>query len=325
MRIDLRCGAIALLLWSAAPAAGGEALLAGMSARLPMGARETARVTDPPADHGIAIGPAGPMAPPPKRAQRGMRLRVAWRGPAGAADAVEDALAAALGAAGFTPVYRCRTAGCGGFDFRKALPVLPLPDMVVGLGDFRYLAAARADPPGLAALLVSGGAAASHAQVTLVLPAETAVAADRAGPAPATEVPAPARPDPVGDAPDIGARLESAGRAVLDGVAFAPGSTALDRPAPPALAALADWLAADPARRVALVGHTDWTGTTAANLALSRARAAAVAAALAALGTDPAQLDVAGVGPYAPRSTNADAEGRARNRRVEAVRLPPVR
>ena len=44
--------------------------------------------------------------------------------------------------------------------------------------------------------------------------------------------------------------------------------------------ALADWLAADPARRIALVGHTDASGGLAANIALSKQRAEAVRQAL---------------------------------------------
>lgn len=320
---------LALLVLGAGPVLG-EGVLPALVAALPEGAVETTRSGDPVGPHGIAIGPAGPMAPPPEQVQPGRRLRIAWTWPAGAADAVEDRLDAALQAAGFAPLYRCRTDGCGGFDFRRALPVLPLPDMAVDLGDFRYLAAARDDPPALAALLVSGGQAATHAQITLVLPPDPTTgregdeprSASPPLPPPAVAPFAPAGADP---APDLGTELEVAGRAVLDGVAFAPGSTVLEPRGRPALAALADWLGADPARRVALVGHTDWTGPTNTNLALSRARAAAVAAVLEDLGADPAQISVAGVGPFAPRAVNTDAEGRGANRRVEAVRLPPGR
>jgi OOP family OmpA-OmpF porin len=127
----------------------------------------------------------------------------------------------------------------------------------------------------------------------------------------------------------LGARLEADGRVVLDGLAFASGSadlTASDL-APSgaaALDALAAWLAQDPARRVAVVGHTDATGSLDANLALSRRRAQAVAARLeAAPGVSPAQVVASGAGFLAPRATNLTPEGREANRRVEAVALPP--
>ena len=46
-------------------------------------------------------------------------------------------------AGGFTVIYECEAARCGGFDFRYGTEVLPEPDMHVDLGDFRYLAAQR--------------------------------------------------------------------------------------------------------------------------------------------------------------------------------------
>jgi OOP family OmpA-OmpF porin len=317
MATDWRMGALLLLL-VAAPAKSDPALDAVIQA-LPEGARETARIEDPPSAHGIAIGPAGPMAPPPERRQTGTRLRIAWAWPAGHADRIEATLADALAASGLRPVYTCTTDRCGGFDFRLALPVLPLPDMAVDLRDFRYMAAVRDDPPALAALLVSAGSAVTHAQLTLVKPAREA----EPSPVP-SPVPAPATAETAASN-DFAERLDQTGRAVLEGLDFPPGGTALAEDSTGVLADLAAWLMADPARRVALVGHTDWSGTTETNLALSRARAAAVAAALEAMGANPAQATVAGVGPFAPRAANSDPDGLAANRRVEAVLLPPAR
>lgn len=310
MRADRAAWLVALLL-GAGPALA-DPVLRALEAALPPEARETARVSDPARPYGLATGPAGPMAPPPAQHMTGPRLRIAWSWPAGNADDVETGLRDALGTAGFTPLYTCRTETCGGFDFRLALPVLPLPDMAVDLGDFRYLAAARDDPPAQVALLISAGPATTHAQLTLVAPDE-------------------ARPPKQFTAPDtatagtLAAHLDRTGRAVLEGLEFPPGGTALAQDATGLLSPLVAWLAADPARRVALVGHTDWTGTPEANLVLSRARAAAVAAALAALGSDPVQLTVAGVGPFAPRAANTDPDGLAANRRVEIIRLPSAR
>ena len=329
----IRAAALCALSLLAAGPARATDLAATIALALPEGARETARAMDPTGPHGVAIGPASPMRPPPERTETGARQRIAWTWEGDAADPVQTALVDALVGAGFDMLYACRTDACGGFDFRLALPVLPLPDMAVNLADFRYAVGARESPPALAAVLVSAMEGRTHAQLTLVEPADApppdadravlsqAPPDDTSGLADDASRPADDAPRPAGDV-DLMARLDTDGRAVLTDLDFEPGGTTLRTGGSAALQDLAAWLAADPARRVALVGHTDWTGTPAANLTVSRARAAAVGAALEALGVDPAQITVAGAGLFAPRATNATPEGRATNRRVEAVRLP---
>ena len=66
-----------------------------------------------------------------------------------------------------------------------------------------------------------------------------------------------------------------------------------------------------------VAGHTDNTGSRAANLALSEARAQAVANYMRDAGFDIARLIVTGYGPDQPESDNATPEGRAANRRIE--------
>lgn len=311
-----RLACLVALLLGAAPALA-ESAIGALEQALPQGVRETARVADPTGLQGIAIGPAGPMAMPPERALRGARLRIAWAWPAGDADKVETRLADALTVSGFAPVYTCRTEACGGFDFRLALPVLPLPDMAVDLGDFRYVAAVRDDPPALAALLLSAGPATTHTQLTLVTQVKLPPANQKEPKAPTD--PGPAASD------DLAAQFDATGRVILEALDFAPGGTALTQDDSETLSKLVDYLAADTARRVALVGHTDWTGPPETNLALSRARAAAVAATLEGMGADPEQITVAGVGPFAPRAPNSGPSGLAANRRVEVVLLPAAR
>ena len=102
-------------------------------------------------------------------------------------------------------------------------------------------------------------------------------------------------------------------------VLFAFGSDALAPAAGPRLAALARAVAAA-GGRATVVGHTDSVGDTAANVALSRRRAQAVAAALTAASPG-LRLTVAGRGeaePVAPNTTGGqdDPQGRAKNRRV---------
>ena len=66
-----------------------------------------------------------------------------------------------------------------------------------------------------------------------------------------------------------------------------------------------------------LAGYTDNVGSVAANLKLSRARAEAVKTYLATQGVDPAKIEAEGYGKSNPIATNATAEGRQTNRRVE--------
>ena len=83
------------------------------------------------------------------------------------------------------------------------------------------------------------------------------------------------------------------------------------------VAALAAILAAYPQAGVRLDGHTDETGTHAANVALSRRRAALVAAALQAHGIPASRLSAEGHAETAPVAANATPQGRAQNRRTE--------
>ncbi len=70
---------------------------------------------------------------------------------------------------------------------------------------------------------------------------------------------------------------------------------------------------------VYVCGHTDATGGTDHNQALSLRRAQAVAEVLEANGVDPARLHEQGFGEDYPIADNAAAEGRAQNRRTEII------
>jgi OOP family OmpA-OmpF porin len=229
-----------------------------------------------------------------------------------------------LQAAGYSVRLDCEVRACGGFDFRFAVALLPEPEMHVDLGDFRALAASKGGEHVF--VVASRSENAGFVQITTVSPAGTA-------PQPVAE--APAVPDPTGeasiatsggaegarpDATDLAAALERDGHVVLGDLVFATGSSALGEGEFASLAALAAYLAANPGAQVALVGHTDAEGSLAANIAVSEARARSVRERLiAAHGADPARLTAEGVGYLAPLAPNATAEGRQKNRRVEAV------
>lgn len=202
----------------------------------------------------------------------------------------------ALGADGWDVLFECETDTCGGYDFRYRLDLFPEPEMHVDLGDFRYLSARKGAER--ISLMVSRTASLGFVQMVAASPARAAPTLPAAPPPPT---------------------ITTAGAEVLEGLAFDSGAATLSGDQP-ALRALADWLRANPARRITLVGHTDASGALEANIAVSRQRAEAVRDWLVADGIDAGRIDAQGVGYLAPRDTNATDEGRARNRRVEVIR-----
>jgi OOP family OmpA-OmpF porin len=121
-------------------------------------------------------------------------------------------------------------------------------------------------------------------------------------------------------APALLAGLESGLSMVMADLVFEPGSSSLSTGLYDSVVKLAGWLAADPRRKVMLVGHTDASGGFEANLRLSQLRAESVRQALLAIqGVVPDQVQAEGIGPLAPRATNLTEEGRRQNRRVEVM------
>ncbi|NWG71780.1 MAG: OmpA family protein [Parvularculaceae bacterium] len=104
----------------------------------------------------------------------------------------------------------------------------------------------------------------------------------------------------------------------FDRLTFNAGSAELDPvKSQEQLNNIAQILKAFPGIQLKIGGYTDNTGSQAANLALSQARAEAVVAAIAALGIDPSRLSAEGYGPQFPVADNATEEGRAQNRRID--------
>jgi OmpA-OmpF porin, OOP family len=117
--------------------------------------------------------------------------------------------------------------------------------------------------------------------------------------------------------------LAQSGHVEVPGILFDFGKAEVKPESEPALAEVAKVLAATPALKLWVVGHTDYVGGAEANVTLSQARAAAVVQALVARHrVDAGRLAPFGAGPYAPVASNAGEEGRARNRRVELVARP---
>lgn len=84
---------------------------------------------------------------------------------------------------------------------------------------------------------------------------------------------------------------------------------------------IAEMLTANPTLKVSIEGHTDNTGTPVANKTLSENRAKAVMNNLIARGINKSVLSSKGWGQDKPISDNGSEEGKAKNRRVEIVKM----
>ena len=304
-----RCSPLLLLL-------SGPAFALDLTLPAPVAGQQAA--SENPASVELPTGPFAAGALPVRRVAGALDRR-AWQleAPRLSLTELADPLRAQLLAQGYDILFDCETKGCGGFDFRFAIEVMPEPGMHVDLGDFRFIAAEKGEE--VVNLLVSRSPGYGFVQLTRVAPepmADAAPVAAETDPVPeVAPTPAPVAPPPG----DLGAALEAEGAVVLEDLVFASGSSALESGDTPSLTALAEWLVAGPARRVALVGHTDNSGGLEANIALSKKRAQAVRQALLDRGVAGGQVSAEGVGPLAPRATNLTEEGRRKNRRVEAV------
>jgi outer membrane protein OmpA-like peptidoglycan-associated protein len=103
----------------------------------------------------------------------------------------------------------------------------------------------------------------------------------------------------------------------VEPIRFRQSSTRVRQASYPLLDRLAEFAYDCHTARIALVGHTDATGSAAWNVQISRARAEAVAAELAHRGVPREHLIVEGRGAAQPIADNATVGGRERNRRIE--------
>ncbi|MCY1126702.1 OmpA family protein [Frigidibacter sp. RF13] len=322
MRRTLLIAVATALLAAAAQAA--PPLLPGLDA----GLQTTSRPAEGAAyDLPVGAWEGGRM---PKVVLAGTITRTAWRLPEGTGTLQRaESLRQALTDQGYGVIFACATDACGGFDFRYDLALFPEPDMHVDLSDFRYLSAVKGVGPGAdyVGLMISRAGATDFVEMVHISGSGTPGAPPPPPPPnPAqtgTAQPTPAQPPPepsLSVASDLAAALLADGHSVLDGFSFASGSAELQVTAPGELAALAQFLADNPEAKIAIVGHTDASGSLDANIALSRRRAEAVAARLVSeFGADPARIEAQGAGYLAPRASNLTEEGRQKNRRVEVV------
>jgi OmpA-OmpF porin, OOP family len=123
------------------------------------------------------------------------------------------------------------------------------------------------------------------------------------------------------DAAALGNEIAKTGHVAVYGIHFATAQATIEADSEQTLSAIVTLLGASPDLKLRVEGYTDNVGQAAANLALSERRAQAVVAWLAAHGVNASRLAAKGLGQANPVASNATDDGRARNRRVELVKM----
>ena len=106
-------------------------------------------------------------------------------------------------------------------------------------------------------------------------------------------------------------------------ITFATDQAQIDPSFYPTLNAVAIVLSKYNKTLIDVYGYTDSTGSANYNLGLSQRRAQSVSGYLTSQGINPRRMYVTGFGQEQPIASNAPAEGRAQNRRVE-IQITPL-
>jgi len=124
------------------------------------------------------------------------------------------------------------------------------------------------------------------------------------------------------DAAAMVSSIADTGSVAIYGINFDTASSTLKPDSEPAIGEIAKLLTNNPALKVGIVGHTDMVGDATANMKLSQARAQSVITVLVSKhGIAAARLVAFGAGPWSPKASNKNDDGRAKNRRVELVEI----
>ncbi len=108
---------------------------------------------------------------------------------------------------------------------------------------------------------------------------------------------------------------------ILDGVNFDTAKATIRPESFPRLDTVVDFMVHKKDARVEISGHTDNVGKAKANKTLSEQRAQACRDYIVSKGIDKKRLDAVGFGAGRPIASNDTAEGRQKNRRIEAKEL----
>lgn len=124
------------------------------------------------------------------------------------------------------------------------------------------------------------------------------------------------------DATAMQKAIDKDGRVALYGILFDFDKAVIRPDSKPTLDEIGKLMQANPQLKVVVSGHTDAKGGFAYNVDLSNRRAAAVVDALVRqYGIAAGRMQAFGVGMASPVASNDDEAGRAKNRRVELVKM----
>jgi len=123
------------------------------------------------------------------------------------------------------------------------------------------------------------------------------------------------------DAVAMADAVERYGHVPAYGISFFSGRADISPESVLALREVAAMLDEHPDWRIRVTGHTDNVGTKEANNALSLKRAVAVVNWLVGRGIKRTRIEPAGSGDSEPVASNDTDEGRAKNRRIELVKI----
>ncbi len=123
-------------------------------------------------------------------------------------------------------------------------------------------------------------------------------------------------------APDTRNKLMTEGKFSTTGILFDVNSANIKGESYGTLKQIAQVLQDNMAVKIKIVGHTDSDGDDAANLSLSKQRADAIKVSLTnEFGIDESRMTTDGKGESQPAAPNTTQEGKARNRRVEFIKI----
>jgi outer membrane protein OmpA-like peptidoglycan-associated protein len=123
-------------------------------------------------------------------------------------------------------------------------------------------------------------------------------------------------------APDMRNKLITEGKLVTYGIYFDSGSDKIKPESAGTLKEIASVLKENPTVKIKIIGHTDSDGDDAKNFDLSKRRSVSVKGALSAeYGIEALRIETDGKGETEPIAPNTTSEGKAKNRRVELIKI----
>ena len=116
-------------------------------------------------------------------------------------------------------------------------------------------------------------------------------------------------------------RMMTDGKFITYGITFDVGKSTIKPESMGEINRIVKLMQDNPDLKFSVEGHTDSTGNAASNQTLSEARSQAIVAKLVEMGVSKDRLTSAGKGQISPIADNGTDEGRAKNRRVEFVKI----